>query len=176
MTLQIGKPTVFGVRLWHIVLRLQQTFEIQAIAFFDASGIKPELIGGRSVVFSYESSFCPDASDGLVLVGRRRLRAANKLSPAYTRWTYTWSHGLGRNFQLQQDPPRGYPKHILQICTSVWVSAADKWCRVYPLDPHPDAVSLYSKCTPGKRRAWFCQMTGTLRTLLDSVVGGGTPG
>ncbi|GFX06655.1 uncharacterized protein TNCV_382511 [Trichonephila clavipes] len=28
------------------------------------------------------------------------------------------------------------------------VSAADKGCRVYPLDPHPDAVTLYSGCTP----------------------------
>ncbi|GFW31865.1 uncharacterized protein TNCV_5040341 [Trichonephila clavipes] len=35
------------------------------------------------------------------------------------------------------------------------VSAADKGCRVYPLDPRPDAVVLYSGCTPGKRRAWF---------------------
>ncbi|GFX07490.1 uncharacterized protein TNCV_5092051 [Trichonephila clavipes] len=34
-------------------------------------------------------------------------------------------------------------------------SAADKGCRVYPMDPHPDAVSLYSGCTPGKRCAWF---------------------
>ncbi|GFV21149.1 uncharacterized protein TNCV_4267821 [Trichonephila clavipes] len=42
------------------------------------------------------------------------------------------------------------------------VSAADKGCRVYPLDPRPDAVALYSGCTSGKRRAWFCQMTGTL--------------
>ncbi|GFU96457.1 uncharacterized protein TNCV_90301 [Trichonephila clavipes] len=33
------------------------------------------------------------------------------------------------------------------------VSAADKGCRVYPLDP--DAVALYSGCTPGKCRAWF---------------------
>ncbi|GFT08661.1 hypothetical protein TNCV_662311 [Trichonephila clavipes] len=56
------------------------------------------------------------------------------------------------------------------------VSAADKGWWVYPLDPHPDAVSLYSGCTPGKRRAWFCLMTGTLSPLLDSVVGGGTPG
>ncbi|GFT29390.1 uncharacterized protein TNCV_757461 [Trichonephila clavipes] len=32
------------------------------------------------------------------------------------------------------------------------VSAADK---VYPLDPHRDAVSLYSGCTLGKRRAWY---------------------
>ncbi|GFV23825.1 uncharacterized protein TNCV_960191 [Trichonephila clavipes] len=35
------------------------------------------------------------------------------------------------------------------------VSAADKGCRVYPLDPRPDAVALYSGCTPGNRRAWF---------------------
>ncbi|GFV68674.1 uncharacterized protein TNCV_3001331 [Trichonephila clavipes] len=35
------------------------------------------------------------------------------------------------------------------------VSAADKGCRVYPLDPSSDAVALYSGCTPGKRRAWF---------------------
>ncbi|GFU83953.1 hypothetical protein TNCV_560791 [Trichonephila clavipes] len=27
------------------------------------------------------------------------------------------------------------------------VSAADKDCRVYPLDPRPDAVALYSGCT-----------------------------
>ncbi|GFT09376.1 uncharacterized protein TNCV_5062421 [Trichonephila clavipes] len=55
------------------------------------------------------------------------------------------------------------------------VGAEDKGCRVYPLDPHPDAVSLYSGCTPGKRRAWFCQMTGTLPPLLNSVVGRDTP-
>ncbi|GFW96586.1 uncharacterized protein TNCV_2846431 [Trichonephila clavipes] len=55
------------------------------------------------------------------------------------------------------------------------VSAADKGCRVHPLDPRPDAVSLYSRCTPGKRHAWFCQMNGTLPPLLDSVVGGSTP-
>ncbi|GFY05493.1 retrovirus-related Pol polyprotein from transposon 17.6 [Trichonephila clavipes] len=35
------------------------------------------------------------------------------------------------------------------------VSAADKECRVDPLDPRPDAVALYSGCTLGKRRAWF---------------------
>ncbi|GFW27183.1 uncharacterized protein TNCV_94091 [Trichonephila clavipes] len=28
------------------------------------------------------------------------------------------------------------------------ISAADKGCRVYPLDPRPDAVALYSGCTP----------------------------
>ncbi|GFU90192.1 uncharacterized protein TNCV_3873961 [Trichonephila clavipes] len=32
------------------------------------------------------------------------------------------------------------------------VSAADK---VYPLDPRPDIVVLYSGCTSGKRRAWY---------------------
>ncbi|GFW59764.1 uncharacterized protein TNCV_4718551 [Trichonephila clavipes] len=35
------------------------------------------------------------------------------------------------------------------------VSAADKGWRVYPLDPRPDAVVLYSGCTPGKRHAWY---------------------
>ncbi|GFT89045.1 uncharacterized protein TNCV_3084741 [Trichonephila clavipes] len=35
------------------------------------------------------------------------------------------------------------------------VSAADKRWRVYLLDPRPDAVALYSGCTPGKRHAWF---------------------
>ncbi|GFX09400.1 uncharacterized protein TNCV_4697871 [Trichonephila clavipes] len=55
------------------------------------------------------------------------------------------------------------------------VSAADKGWWVYLLDPRPDAVALYFGCTLGKRRAWFCQMTGTLPPLLDSVVGGGTP-
>ncbi|GFV27720.1 uncharacterized protein TNCV_4169421 [Trichonephila clavipes] len=35
------------------------------------------------------------------------------------------------------------------------VSAADKGWRVYPLDPRPDAVVLYSGCTPGKLCAWF---------------------
>ncbi|GFX29623.1 uncharacterized protein TNCV_4776951 [Trichonephila clavipes] len=29
------------------------------------------------------------------------------------------------------------------------VNAADKGCRVYPLDSRPDAVALYSGCTPG---------------------------
>ncbi|GFW96497.1 putative RNA-directed DNA polymerase from transposon BS [Trichonephila clavipes] len=35
------------------------------------------------------------------------------------------------------------------------VSAADKGCRFYLLDPRSDAVALYSACTPGKRHAWF---------------------
>ncbi|GFX94001.1 hypothetical protein TNCV_3413631 [Trichonephila clavipes] len=30
-----------------------------------------------------------------------------------------------------------------------------KRCRVYPLDPRPDAVGLYPLCTPGKHRAWI---------------------
>ncbi|GFV79995.1 uncharacterized protein TNCV_1182841 [Trichonephila clavipes] len=43
---------------------------------------------------------------------------------------------------------------MFAVC-GVPVSAADKGCRVYPLDPRPDAVALYSGCTPGKRRVWF---------------------
>ncbi|GFX06690.1 retrovirus-related Pol polyprotein from transposon gypsy [Trichonephila clavipes] len=34
------------------------------------------------------------------------------------------------------------------------VSSADKGLLVYPLDHRPDAVALYSGCTPGKRHAW----------------------
>ncbi|GFV17080.1 hypothetical protein TNCV_198881 [Trichonephila clavipes] len=39
--------------------------------------------------------------------------------------------------------------------TAAGVSAADKEYQVYPLDPRPDTVALYSGCTPGKRRDWF---------------------
>ncbi|GFY14883.1 uncharacterized protein TNCV_234331 [Trichonephila clavipes] len=35
------------------------------------------------------------------------------------------------------------------------VSAADKGRWVYPLDPRPDTVVLYSGCTSGKRHAWY---------------------
>ncbi|GFV35404.1 uncharacterized protein TNCV_3204361 [Trichonephila clavipes] len=35
------------------------------------------------------------------------------------------------------------------------VNDADKGWRIYPLDPRPDAVVLYSGCTSGKRRAWY---------------------
>ncbi|GFV32536.1 hypothetical protein TNCV_3953401 [Trichonephila clavipes] len=41
-----------------------------------------------------------------------------------------------------------YPILVANYC--VVVSAADKGWRVYPLDPQPDAVSLYSGCTLGK--------------------------
>ncbi|GFT15526.1 uncharacterized protein TNCV_3265281 [Trichonephila clavipes] len=34
------------------------------------------------------------------------------------------------------------------------VRAADKGCRVYPLDPRHDSVALYSGCTLDKCRAW----------------------
>ncbi|GFY22662.1 hypothetical protein TNCV_2179231 [Trichonephila clavipes] len=35
------------------------------------------------------------------------------------------------------------------------VSASDKGWWVYPLDPHPDSISLYSGCTLGKCRVWY---------------------
>ncbi|GFS56413.1 uncharacterized protein TNCV_4302481 [Trichonephila clavipes] len=56
------------------------------------------------------------------------------------------------------------------------VSAADKECRVYPLDPHPDDVALYSGVLKVSAVPGFCQMTGTLFPFLDSVVVGDTPG
>ncbi|GFX94429.1 hypothetical protein TNCV_4294721 [Trichonephila clavipes] len=34
------------------------------------------------------------------------------------------------------------------------VSAVDNGWRVHSLNPRPDAVALYSECTPGQRRAW----------------------
>ncbi|GFX56109.1 hypothetical protein TNCV_3061951 [Trichonephila clavipes] len=34
-------------------------------------------------------------------------------------------------------------------------SSEDKGCRVYPLNPCPDALVLCSGCTPGKHRAWY---------------------
>ncbi|GFW87426.1 hypothetical protein TNCV_1300711 [Trichonephila clavipes] len=40
------------------------------------------------------------------------------------------------------------------VC-GVPVSAADKGCRFYPLDPRPDPGSLYSGCTLGKRCDWY---------------------
>ncbi|GFT98872.1 hypothetical protein TNCV_3792791 [Trichonephila clavipes] len=71
------------------------------------------------------------------------------------------------------------PEHSAQPVTRCLnhsrVSAADKGCRVYPLDPRPDAVALCSGCTSGKRRAWFSQMTSTLPPFWDSVVCGGMP-
>ncbi|GFV02317.1 hypothetical protein TNCV_2354931 [Trichonephila clavipes] len=41
---------------------------------------------------------------------------------------------------------------MFAVC-GVPVSVADKGWRVYPLEPHLDAVVLYSGCTPGKLRA-----------------------
>ncbi|GFX05686.1 uncharacterized protein TNCV_3198031 [Trichonephila clavipes] len=35
------------------------------------------------------------------------------------------------------------------------IVAAYKECPIYPLHSRPDAVALYSGCTPGKRLAWF---------------------
>ncbi|GFU10225.1 hypothetical protein TNCV_3449981 [Trichonephila clavipes] len=49
----------------------------------------------------------------------------------------------------------GLPQPLPQGVDHLWVSAADKGCRVYPLDPRPDAAALYSACSPGERRAWF---------------------
>ncbi|GFS74866.1 uncharacterized protein TNCV_1395541 [Trichonephila clavipes] len=56
------------------------------------------------------------------------------------------------------------------------VSAADKGCRVYLLDPLPVAVALYSGCTPGKHRAWFLPEDRHAASLVGLRGGGGTPG
>ncbi|GFV01465.1 hypothetical protein TNCV_2960591 [Trichonephila clavipes] len=52
-------------------------------------------------------------------------------------------------FPLAYASPESPKRHCCRVST------ADKECWVYPLDPHPDAVALYSGCTPGKRRVWF---------------------
>ncbi|GFX62116.1 uncharacterized protein TNCV_2228421 [Trichonephila clavipes] len=56
------------------------------------------------------------------------------------------------------------------------VSAADKGRWVYPLDPRPDAVVLYSECTSGKRRAWYLPDDRHTASLVGLRGGGGTPG
>ncbi|GFW40972.1 RNA-directed DNA polymerase from mobile element jockey [Trichonephila clavipes] len=56
------------------------------------------------------------------------------------------------------------PATRLQRSGGQRVSAADKACRVYPLDPRPDAVALYSGCTPGKPCLVF---TSWIRVLMD---------
>ncbi|GFU99348.1 uncharacterized protein TNCV_1900931 [Trichonephila clavipes] len=51
------------------------------------------------------------------------------------------------------------------------VSAVDKKRRVYPLDPRPDAVVLYSGCTPGKCRAWYLPDDRHTASLVELRVG-----
>ncbi|GFW53358.1 uncharacterized protein TNCV_4075791 [Trichonephila clavipes] len=46
------------------------------------------------------------------------------------------------------------------------VSAADEGCRVYPLDPRPDAVALYSGCTPGLAKSISIQTQDNSHTEL----------
>ncbi|GFU65313.1 uncharacterized protein TNCV_315221 [Trichonephila clavipes] len=54
-------------------------------------------------------------------------------------WEYLWPTLRCRRLVV---PLFGVPKR--HCCR---VSAADKGCRVYPLDPRSDAVALYSRCT-----------------------------
>ncbi|GFW67581.1 uncharacterized protein TNCV_3392521 [Trichonephila clavipes] len=57
---------------------------------------------------------------------------------------------FGPRFSRMEEDTFAFP-----LAHASQVSAADKVCRVYPLDSRPDAVALYSGCTLGKRRAWF---------------------
>ncbi|GFU76680.1 hypothetical protein TNCV_5139521 [Trichonephila clavipes] len=60
--------------------------------------------------------------------------------------------------------------------TAVEVSAANGGVVFLPVGSCPDAVVLYSGCTPGSAVPGICQMTGFYcLPLLDSVVGGSTP-
>ncbi|GFV82271.1 uncharacterized protein TNCV_2791691 [Trichonephila clavipes] len=48
------------------------------------------------------------------------------------------------------------------------VSDADKGCWVYPLDPRPDAVALFSGCTPKARKLIVPQLTQTYAQAAKS--------
>ncbi|GFV03609.1 uncharacterized protein TNCV_1024281 [Trichonephila clavipes] len=50
------------------------------------------------------------------------------------------------------------------------VSAADKGCRVYPLDPRPDAVALYSGCTSEARKLILPQISQTYSQATKSSI------
>ncbi|GFU06634.1 uncharacterized protein TNCV_53691 [Trichonephila clavipes] len=57
------------------------------------------------------------------------------------------------------------------------VSAADKGCRVYPLDPRPGCCSIiFWVCFQVSAVPGFLPDDRHTASLLDSVVGGGTPG
>ncbi|GFW40443.1 hypothetical protein TNCV_1020011 [Trichonephila clavipes] len=74
----------------------------------------------------------------------------------------------------------GFPTRMFAVCGFPHcrrADATDKGCRVYLSDPHPDAVVLYPECTPSKRAdSDYYRLTGTLLSLLASVVGGATSG
>ncbi|GFS74834.1 uncharacterized protein TNCV_1395321 [Trichonephila clavipes] len=91
--------------------------------------------------------------------------------------------GLPESVCSMDDTEKSYPgslkckkgkEFLFRIITSdETISAADKEWRVYPLDPLPDAVALYSRCTPGKRRAWFLpddRQTAPFAGLHDSTL------
>ncbi|GFW27303.1 uncharacterized protein TNCV_2832031 [Trichonephila clavipes] len=48
------------------------------------------------------------------------------------------------------------------------VSAADNGCWVYPLDPRPNAVALYSGCTPEARKLIVPQQSQTYAPVAKS--------
>ncbi|GFY20692.1 hypothetical protein TNCV_1119261 [Trichonephila clavipes] len=65
---------------------------------------------------------------------------------------YTTANPSGGSPSLGERPAPVNRLALRRLCCRV--SGADKGWPVYPLDPHPDAVALYSGWTPGKRRAW----------------------
>ncbi|GBN34178.1 hypothetical protein AVEN_265569-1 [Araneus ventricosus] len=84
------KTAVFGVWLWHIILRLRQKFELQLAPQRHNDLLQIARAHWRTkwryVVFSDESRFCLDASDGRVLVRRR---PGERLQPTCLRPRYT---------------------------------------------------------------------------------------
>ncbi|GFV86702.1 hypothetical protein TNCV_3964321 [Trichonephila clavipes] len=78
----------------------------------------------------------------------------NPVSPRQSTVSHLSSRH-GENPRIMCRRPLGCPGSQERSREGQMVSPADKRCRVYSLDPHPDSVGLYPGCTPGKPRACF---------------------
>ncbi|GFX57716.1 hypothetical protein TNCV_1494771 [Trichonephila clavipes] len=86
------------------------------------------------------------------------LQHENILTRAWFEPANFWCRRPATN---QSRPPAG------QSMTKV--SAADKGCRVYPLDTHPDAVSPYSACNPDPSRLCLGKRLVLSKLNVDQV-------
>ncbi|GFV38027.1 uncharacterized protein TNCV_2306221 [Trichonephila clavipes] len=91
---------------------------------------------------------------GICFVGKRYALANNPFIPGFNKHEEeSYIIAVDANnlygYAMSQPLPIG---HFFWL-TKDEVSAADKGCRVYWLDPRSNAVALYSGCAPRKRRA-----------------------
>ncbi|GFU58994.1 uncharacterized protein TNCV_4125761 [Trichonephila clavipes] len=82
-------------------------------------------------------------------------------------WGYLWPtlrcrREVGERQFLQSAGDKVSRRHCCRV------SAADKGCRVYPLDPRLDAVVLYSGCTPEARKLIAVQLSQTYAQAAKS--------